>query len=219
MEMTSELILSIKDTIIMVSIPTLCAVLIGIPIGSLLYLTRRGSIKENIFIYAPLNIYVNVVRSFPFLIFVVVLIPLTRMVFGTAFGLMPAAFPICFIAVALYSRFVEQSFHDVNYGIIEAALSMRASVFQIIWHFLLVEAKSSLVLGLTSSIISFISYSTVMGIVGGGGIGDYAMRYGYYEYNYKLVYEVVLIMIFIVFTIQFLGNYISKKIDKRRRDF
>ena len=163
MEMTSELILSIKDTIIMVSIPTLCAVLIGIPIGSLLYLTRRGSIKENIFIYAPLNIYVNVVRSFPFLIFVVVLIPLTRMVFGTAFGLMPAAFPICFIAVALYSRFVEQSFHDVNYGIIEAALSMRASVFQIIWHFLLVEARSSLVLGLTSSIISFISYSTVMG--------------------------------------------------------
>ena len=206
MEINSELILSIKDTIIMVSIPTLCAILIGIPIGSLLYLTRRGSIKENIFIYGPLNIYVNVVRSFPFLIFVVVLIPLTRFVFGTAFGLMPAAFPICLIAVALY-------------GVIEAALAMRANVFQIIWHFLLVESRSSLVLGLTSSIISFISYSTVMGIVGGGGIGDYAMRYGYYEYNYKLVYEVVLIMIFIVFTIQFLGNYISKKIDKRRSDF
>ena len=84
---------------------------------------------------------------------------------------------------------------------------------------LLVESRSSLVLGLTSSIISFISYSTVMGIVGGGGIGDYAMRYGYYEYNYELVYKVVLIMIFIVFVIQFLGTYISNKLNKKRRDF
>lgn len=213
-----ELILSIKDTMIMVLIPTICAVVLGIPLGSILYFSKRGAIKENMYIYIPVNIYVNVVRSFPFLIFVVILIPLTRLVFGTAFGLLPASFPICFIAIALYSRFVEQSFHDVDEGIIEAALSMKATTFQIIWHFLLVEARSSLVLGLTSSIISFISYSTVMGIVGGGGIGDYAMRYGYYEYNYKLVYQVVGIMILIVFSIQFLGTYISKLLNKKRRD-
>ena len=217
--MDLELILSIKDTMIMVLIPTICALLIGIPLGSILYLSKKGSIKENMWIYIPVNVYINVVRSFPFLIFVVVLIPLTRLVFGTAFGLLPASFPICFVAVALYARFVEQSFHDVDTGVIDAALSMKATTFQIIWHFLLVESRSSLVLGLTSSIISFISYSTVMGIVGGGGVGDYAMRYGYYEYNYELVYKVVLIMIFIVFVIQFLGTYISNKLNKKRRDF
>ncbi|QXW65522.1 ABC transporter permease subunit [Streptobacillus moniliformis] len=216
---TLELLLSIKDTFIMVLIPTICAILFGIPLGALLYITKKGGLKENIYIYLPINIYINVVRSFPFLIFVIVLIPLTRLVFGTAFGLLPASFPICFVAVALYARFVEQSFHDVDLGIIDAALSMKATSFQIVWHFLLVESRSSLVLGLTSSIISFISYSTVMGIVGGGGIGDFAIRYGYQEYNYPLVYKVVFIMIIIVFFIQILGNKISKKLDKRRRDF
>ena len=96
---------------------------------------------------------------------------------------------------------------------------MKATSFQIVWHFLIVEARSSLVLGLTSSIISFISYSTVMGVVGGGGIGDYAMRYGYNEYNYALVFKMVAIMIIIVFSIQILGNYIAKKLDKRRRNY
>ncbi|CAM3112906.1 methionine ABC transporter permease [Streptobacillus ratti] len=215
---TLELLLSIKDTFIMVLIPTICAILIGIPLGSLLYITKKNGLKENMYIYIPINIYINVVRSFPFLIFVIILIPLTRLVFGTAFGLLPASFPICFVAVALYARFVEQSFHDVDLGIIDAALSMKATSFQIVWHFLLVESRSSLVLGLTSSIISFISYSTVMGIVGGGGIGDFAIRYGYQEYNYALVYKVVSIMIVMVFLIQVTGNKISKKLDKRRRD-
>ncbi|CAM3114988.1 ABC transporter permease subunit [Streptobacillus felis] len=216
--LTLELLTSIKDTFIMVLIPTICAIFLGIPLGSLLYLTKKDGLKENISIYIPINIYINVVRSFPFLILVIVLIPITRLVFGTAFGLLPASFPICFVAVALYARFVEQSFHDVDPGIIDAALSMKATNFQVVWHFLLVEARSSLVLGLTSSIISFISYSTVMGIVGGGGIGDFAIRYGYQEYNYPLVYKVVSIMIVIVFAIQFIGNYVSKKLDKRRRD-
>ena len=213
----TELLIAIKDTFIMVLIPTVCAVFLGIPLGALVFLTDKGGIRENKFINIPCNIYINVVRSFPFLIFVVILIPLTRLIFGTAFGLFPASFPICFVAVALYARFTEQSFYDVNSGIIEAALSMKASVFQIVWHFLLVEARSSLVLGLTSAIISFISYSTVMGVVGGGGIGDYAMRYGYNEYNYALVYRVVTIMIVIVFSIQIIGNRISKNLDKKRR--
>ena len=208
--MDAELLIAIKDTFIMVLIPTICAVFLGIPLGALVFLTDKGGIRENKFINIPCNIYINVVRSFPFLIFVVILIPLTRLIFGTAFGLFPASFPICFVAVALYARFTEQSFYDV-------ALSMKASVFQIVWHFLLVEARSSLVLGLTSAIISFISYSTVMGVVGGGGIGDYAMRYGYNEYNYALVYRVVTIMIVIVFSIQIIGNRISKNLDKKRR--
>ena len=212
--MNWEILNALKDTLIMILIPTLFAIFLGIPLGSLLFLTNKGSIKENMRIYIPANIYVNVVRSFPF-----VLMPVARLIFGTAFGLIPASFPICVVAVALYARFVEQSFYDVDKGILDVALSMKATSFQIVWHFLIVEARSSLVLGLTSSIISFISYSTVMGVVGGGGIGDYAMRYGYNEYNYALVFKMVAIMIIIVFSIQILGNYIAKKLDKRRRNY
>lgn len=211
-----EILRALFETFIMILIPTICAVLIGIPLGAILFLTAKGSIKENMFLYIPTNIYINVVRSFPFLIFVVVLIPITRLIFGTSFGLIPASFPICFIAVALYARFVEQSFNDVSTGIIDAAISMKATTFQIVWHFLLVETRSSLIRGLTSSIISFISYSTVMGIVGGGGIGDYAMRHGYYEYDFNVLYKMVIIIIVIVFIIQALGNEISKKLDKKR---
>lgn len=211
-----ELIYSIKDTFIMVLFPTIFAICLGIPLGSILFLTKKGGLKENLWIHFPANLYVNVVRSFPFLIFVIVLIPFTRLVFGTAFGLLPASFPICFIGVALYARFVEQSFYEVRDEIIQLAISLKATTFQLIWHFLMVESRGSLILGLTSSIISFISYSTVMGIVGGGGIGDYAMRYGYYEYNFTVVYKAVLIMIIIVFSIQFIGNKISKKLDKKR---
>ena len=217
--MNLEILNALKDTLIMILIPTLFAIFLGIPLGSLLFLTNKESIKENMRIYIPANIYVNVVRSFPFLILVVVLMPVARLIFGTAFGLIPASFPICVVAVALYARFVEQSFYDVDKGILDVALSMKATSFQIVWHFLIVEARSSLVLGLTSSIISFISYSTVMGVVGGGGIGDYAMRYGYNEYNYSLVFKMVAIMIIIVFSIQILGNYIAKKLDKRRRNY
>ncbi|WP_068268699.1 methionine ABC transporter permease [Caviibacter abscessus] len=213
-----EILKALFETFIMVLIPTICAIFIGIPLGATLFLTNKGAIRENMYLYVPANIYINIVRSFPFLIFVVVLIPVTRKIFGTSFGLIPASFPICFIAVALFARFVEQSFHDIDIGVIDAALSMKATTFQIVWHFLLVESRSSLIRGLTSSIISFISYSTVMGIVGGGGIGDYAIRHGYYEYDFALLYKIVIIIIILVFFIQTLGNKISKKLDKKRRD-
>lgn len=213
-----EILKALLETFIMILIPTICAIFIGIPLGATLFLTAKGSIKENMYLYVPSNTFINIVRSFPFLIFVVVLIPFTRLVFGTSFGVVPASFPICFIAVALYARFVEQSFHDVSVGVIDVAVSMKATTFQLVWHFLLVESRSSLVRGLTSAIISFISYSTVMGIVGGGGIGDYAIRHGYYEYDFNVLYKMVIIIIFIVFIIQTLGNKISKKLDKKRRN-
>lgn len=206
---------ALLETFIMVSIPTFFAVIIGIPLGSLLFLTQPNGLKENKIIYYTVNLYINIVRSFPFLIWVIILIPFTRKVYGTAFGVLPASFPIIFIAIALYSRFVEQSFRDVNKGVLDAAISLNASTFQIIWHFLLVESRGSLVLGLTSSIISYISYSTVMGIVGGGGIGDYVMRYGYIEYNFKLIYSIVFIIIVIIFFIQSFGNYVAKLLDKK----
>lgn len=127
---------------------------------------------------------------------------LSRLIFSTAFGVLPATLPLCF---------VEQSFCDVNTGVIELAKSMKVSNYQLVRYFLIVESRQSLVLGLTSSIISIISYSTVMGIVGGGGIGDYAIRYGYYEFNMQVVYKAILCIVILVFTIQILGK---KGIDK-----
>lgn len=213
-----ELILSIKDTIIMVAIPTIFSVLIGIPFGSIIYFTKKGGIYENKYLYFIINSYINIVRGFPFLIFVIFMIPFTRLVLGSAFGLIPASFPITFVGIALYSRFVEQSFQDVDRGILDLARSLKATPFQTIWHFLLVEARSSLILGLTSAIISYISYSSVMGVVGGGGIGDYAFRYGYLEYDYQLMYKVVVIIIIIIYIIQYTGNFFANKLDKKRRD-
>lgn len=211
-----EFITALKETFIMVSIPSLVCVILGIPLGSILFLCSKGGIYENRLLFQPVNIFINVVRSFPYLIFVVVLIPLTRFFLGTAFGVYAASFPICFVATSLYARFVEQSFYEVNKGILDLAKSMGASPIQIIKDFLIVESCQSLVLGLTSTIISIISYSTVMGIVGGGGIGDYAMTHGYYEYDFKIIYQTVFVIIIIVYFIQYIGNYISKKLDKKR---
>lgn len=213
-----DLIIALKETFIMVSIPMICALIFSIPIGAILFLTHKNGLKPNKYLYTVFNLFVNLVRSFPYIIFVVVLIPVTRFFIGTGFGVYASAFPMCFVAVAIFSRFVEQSFYDVNYGILDLAKSLKATNFQLIYNFLLVESRQSLVLGFTSTIISMISYSTVMGIVGGGGIGDYAMQHGYYSFDYLVTFKAVIIMIIIVFFIQFLGNKIAYILDKKRRE-
>ncbi len=205
--MDYELMQALRETIIMILIPTLVSIIFGLPIGACIYLKNRLSIF--------CNIYVNVVRSVPYLLFVIILIPLTRLLFSTAFGVLPATLPLCFVGVATFSRFVEQSFGDVNKGIIELAESMKVSKYQLVRYFLIVEARQSLVLGLTSTIISIISYSTVMGIVGAGGIGDYAIRYGYYEFNMQVVYKAIIYIVILVFIIQIVGKKISELLDKK----
>lgn len=205
--MDYELMQALRETIIMILIPTLVSIIFGLPIGACIYL------KNSLSIFC--NIYVNVVRSVPYLLFVIILIPLTRLLFSTAFGVLPATLPLCFVGVATFSRFVEQSFGDVNKGVIELAESMKVSKYQLVRYFLIVEARQSLVLGLTSTIISIISYSTVMGIVGAGGIGDYAIRYGYYEFNMQVVYKAIIYIIILVFIIQIVGKKISELLDKK----
>ena len=160
--------------------------------------------------FSILNLLVNIIRSFPFLLLVVFLIPFTRLLIGTAIGTAAATVPLAIIAIAHYSRLVEQSLLDVPKGVLDAAISMGASVKEVIWKFLFVEARSGLVLGLTTSIISFISYSTIMGVVGGGGIGDFAIRYGYQQFKTELMIYMIIIMIILVQVIQFIG-YISSK--------
>lgn len=211
----TEIWQSIGETFIMVGISILFALFLGLPLGTLLYLTRKGQLLENQILFSILNLFVNIVRSFPFLLFVVFLIPFTRWIVGTAIGTAAATVPLAIMAVAYYSRLVEQSLIDVPKGVMEAALSMGASVPKIISKFLYVEARSGLVLGLTTSTISFISYSTIVGVVGGGGIGDFAIRYGYQRFETELMFYMIMIMIILVQLIQFIGTTISKKIDMR----
>ncbi|WP_062351244.1 methionine ABC transporter permease [Bacillus kwashiorkori] len=211
----TEIWQSIVETFIMVGISILAAVFIGLPIGTLLFLTRKGSMMENRPIFSTLNIFVNVVRSFPFLLLVVFLIPFTRWLIGTAMGTIASTVPLSIIAIAYYSRLVEQALLEVPKGVIEAATAMGASTFEIIYKFVFVEARSGLVLGLTTSTISFISYSTIMGVVGGGGIGDFAIRYGYQRFETELMNYMIIIMIILVTIIQFTGTTVSRMLDKR----
>ncbi|AST93887.1 methionine ABC transporter ATP-binding protein [Sutcliffiella cohnii] len=211
----AEIWKAIIETFMMVGVSILAAVLIGLPVGTLLYLCRKGQMLENRLVFSTLNLLVNIIRSFPFLLLVVFLIPFTRLIIGTAIGTAAATVPLSIIAIAHYSRLVEQSLLDVPKGVMEAAISMGASVKEVIFKFLYVEARSGLVLGLTTSIISFISYSTIMGVVGGGGIGDFAIRYGYQQFKTDLMMYMIVIMVILVQLIQFTGTTVSRMIDKR----
>lgn len=211
----AEIISSIGETFVMVGVSILAAILLGLPVGTFLFLLRKGQVLENRFAFSTLNLLVNIIRSFPFLLLVVFLIPFTRFIIGTAIGTAAATVPLAIIAIAHYSRLVEQSLLDVPRGVMEAAISMGASVKEMIFKFLYVEARSGLVLGLTTSIISFISYSTIMGVVGGGGIGDFAIRYGYQQFKTDLMMYMIIIMVILVQLIQFTGTTVSRLIDKR----
>lgn len=210
----AEIWQAIAETFIMVGVSLLFAIVLGLPLGTILFLTRKGQLLENRFVFSICNLFVNIVRSFPFLLFVVFLIPFTRWIIGTAIGTAAATVPLAIMAIAYYSRLVEQALLEVPKGVIEAAISMGASIPQTVFKFLLVEARSGLVLGLTTSAISFISYSTIVGVVGGGGIGDFAIRYGYQQFKTELMTYMIIIMIILVQLIQFVGSTISRVIDK-----
>ncbi|MCU9613411.1 ABC transporter permease [Caldibacillus lycopersici] len=211
----TEIWQSIEETFVMVGFSILAAIILGLPVGTFLFLCRKGQLLENRVVFSILNLFVNIVRSFPFLLFVVFLIPFTRLIVGTAIGTMAATIPLSIMAIAYYSRLVEQALLDVPKGVIEAATAMGASILEIIYKFILVEARAGLVLGLTTSTISFISYSTIMGVVGGGGIGDFAIRYGYQRFETELMIYMIIIMLVFVQIIQFTGATIARKIDKR----
>ncbi|MBK0417453.1 ABC transporter permease [Leucobacter sp. CSA1] len=203
------------ETGYMVLVSLLCAILLGLPLGTLIYLTRAGGVIENRAVWSLANLYVTVVRSFPFLLFVVFIIPLTRLVFQTSYGTVAATFPLCFVAVAIYARLAEQILLEIPSGIVQAAQSMGAGVPQIVFRFLFVEARSGLVYALTSATISLVSYSTVLGVVGGGGIGDFALRYGYQSYNFGLMLLTIVLIVVCVQLIQTIGQRASVALDKR----
>jgi D-methionine transport system permease protein len=211
----SEIWTSIGQTFVMVGISLAAAVLLGLPVGTLLYLSRRGQLYENRTLSVLLNSLVNIIRSFPFLLLVVFLIPFTRFLVGTSIGTIAASVPLAVVAIAHYARLAEQSLLEIPRGVLEAARSMGSSQVQIIWKFLYPEARSGLVLGLTSSTISFISYSTVVGIVGGGGVGDFAIRYGYQRFEMDITVFIIVLMIVLVQLVQLAGSRLAAWLDKR----
>ena len=206
---------ALAETGYMMLVSLAAAVLIGLPLGTLVFLTQRSGIAENRGIWTIANMYINIVRSFPFLLLVVFLIPFTRLVMGTSFGTQAATLPLCLVAVAVYGRLTEQILREIPPGIPKVAQAMGASTPQTVVKFLLPEARSGLVYALTSASITLLSYSTVLGVVGGGGIGDFAMRYGYQEYNEGLMYLAIVVIIICVLVIQWAGHRTSCWLDRR----
>ncbi|MBW7459892.1 methionine ABC transporter permease [Paenibacillus sepulcri] len=210
-----EIIEALGETFYMLVITIPLAVLLGTPLGTLLYLTRPGSFVKAPKFYFMLNGLVNLVRSFPFLILMIAIIPITRLLVGTALGTTAATVPMVINAVPYFARFVEQTLLEVNRGVVEAAESMGANRFQIIWKVLYTEARSGIANNITIITVSFLSYSTVAGLVGGGGIGDFAIRYGYYRYQTDVMFFTVILMVIFVQAFQFTGNFIVRRLDKR----
>jgi D-methionine transport system permease protein len=213
--MLPEMWIALGQTLTMLGIGLTAAVAIGGPLGILLFLVADGQSLQNRPASLVLGWFVNTVRSFPFIILLVALVPFTRIIAGTSIGPLAAAVPLSFAAIPYFARMVEQSLREVPRGVIEAAHAMGASELQIVLRVLLVEARSGLVLALTVLSISFLSYSAVAGVVGGGGIGDLAIRYGYYRFETDIMVATVAVLIVMVQLIQFTGNRIAKHIDKR----
>ncbi|QBE65589.1 methionine ABC transporter permease [Pseudoduganella lutea] len=215
LDLLPELWTALGQTLTMLSIGLSAAVLLGGPLGVLLFLVSNGQPLQNRFAAAVLGWFVNTVRSFPFIILLVALVPLTRIIAGTSIGPLAASVPLSCAAIPYFARLVEQQLRDVPRGVIEAAHAMGASELQIVLRVLLVEARSGLVLALTVLAISFLSYSAVAGVVGGGGIGDLAIRYGYYRFETDMMIATVVLLVFIVQLIQFAGARLARRLDKR----
>ncbi|MFJ2987665.1 methionine ABC transporter permease [Collimonas sp. NPDC087041] len=210
-----EIRTAVGETFLMLGIAVTAALALGGPLGILLFLSGKGQSLAHPLLFSVLDWLVSTVRSFPFIILLVALVPITRFLAGTSIGPLAAAVPLSFAAIPYFARLVEQCLREVPRGVIEAAHAMGASELQIIFRVLLVEARSGLVQALTVLAISFLSYSAMAGVVGGGGIGDLTIRYGYYRFQTDVMIATVALLVVLVQIIQITGNKISRLIDKR----
>jgi D-methionine transport system permease protein len=204
---------AIKDTLVMVLFSTLFAVILGSILGIVLVLTSPKGLKENKIVYQILDTVINVLRSFPFIILLVVIIPLTKLLVGRSTGTEAAIVPLTIAAAPFVARIIESSLKEVDEGVIEAAKSFGASNTQIVFKVMIKEAVPSIISGLTLTIISIIGYSAMAGSIGGGGLGDVAIRYGYQRYETNVMVVTVILLIIIVQVLQSLGNYLYKKLS------
>lgn len=209
-----EIIEAFWETVSMVSVSLLFAVIIGLPLGILLVVTRKGHLFENKFIFSILSTVVNIFRSIPFIILMVAIVPLTRLLVGSSIGTAAAVVPLVFYSGPYIARLIENSLLEVDSGVIEAAEAMGATPFQIIFRFLIPEALSSLILGITIATIGLIGASAMAGAVGGGGLGDLAITYGYQRFDTQVMVITVVILILMVQGMQTFGNILAKKIRR-----
>ncbi|WP_295736256.1 methionine ABC transporter permease [uncultured Bartonella sp.] len=215
--LSKELPKAIIDTIIMTVSSSLMALILGLPIGLILYMTAKGSLfpKENL--NRLLSFLVNCVRAIPFIIFAFYLLPVTRIVVGTGVGIKSVIFVLILSATPLYARLAELSFRGVDKGLVEAIRSMGASRMQIVTNVIVPESFSSLVTGFTVMVISIISATSLAGFLGGGGLGDMAIRYGYQRYNPEIMNIVIGVLIIMNLVVQSCGDRLSRKLDHSKR--
>ncbi|HCX64527.1 MAG TPA: methionine ABC transporter permease [Eubacteriaceae bacterium] len=205
------------ETLYMVFVSTLLAYVFGLPLGIALVVTEPEGIMPSKQVAGVLGTIVNITRSVPFIILLIAIIPFTRLVVGTTIGVNAAVVPLVVAAIPFVARLVESSLKELNQGIIEAAISMGCSNFQIIYKVMIPEAMPSLVLGSSITTITLVGYSAMAGAIGSGGLGDIAIRFGYYRYETGLMVVTIVLLVIIVQLIQFAGNRGSKRIDKRNR--
>ncbi|WP_018665310.1 methionine ABC transporter permease [Heyndrickxia acidiproducens] len=210
-----EFLTAINQTLYMVVVAFIISVIIGIPVGVILVITRENGILENKWVFNILNVIINIFRSIPFIILVVAIIPFTRMIVGTAIGTTAAIVPLVLYTAFYIGRLVENSLLEVDKGTVELAQAMGATPWQIIWRFLLPEALGSIVLALTIAIIGLIGASAMAGAVGAGGIGDLAITYGYNQFKTAVMVITVVTLIILVQLVQSLGNILSRRIRRK----
>lgn len=210
------IIQGIGETLLMVIISTVLGYVIGLPLGIVLTITDEKGLKPNKSIYKVLDFIVNILRSVPFLILLIILIPVTKAIVGQSYGTIATCVPLTVSAFPFIARMVEQSLKEVDPGVIEAAQSMGATNSQIIFKVLMVEAKTSLISGTTIVFANILGYSAMAGVVGGGGLGDIATRYGYYRREDLIMWISVILLVLLVQIFQSLGNFIAKKVDKKQ---
>lgn len=206
----------IRDTLYMTLASTLLGYVFGLPMGILLAVTDREGICPNAFCYKVLDVLANIVRSIPFLILLILLIPFTRALVGKSYGSTATIVPLVIAAVPFIARMVESSVKEVDRGVIEAARSMGAGNFTIIVKVLLVEARTSLIVGSTIALGTILGYSAMAGTVGGGGLGDIAIRYGYHRYQADIMIVTVILLIILVQIFQTVGMKVASHLDKRK---
>jgi ABC-type metal ion transport system, permease component len=211
------IIAGIGETLYMTLVSSFFGYVFGLPLGVALRVTDKDGIRPNAVIYKILDFIANIVRSVPFLILLIVLIPFTRMIVGKSYGSTATIVPLVVAATPFIGRMVESSLREVDGGVIEAAQSMGAGNFTIIFRVLLVEARTSILVGATIAIGTILGYSAMAGTVGGGGLGDIAIRYGYHRYQADIMIVTVILLIVLVQIFQTIGMFISNKLDRRKR--
>jgi D-methionine transport system permease protein len=215
--MADRVLLATWESIYMVVISTFLSYLVGLPLGVILVATSEGHIMENKSVNNVLGSIVNAVRSIPFIIFLILIIPLTRLIVGTPIGTIASIVPLTLAAIPFVARLVETSLKEIEWGLIEAALSMGANAWQVIKKVLLPLARPSLSLGVAITTINLVGYSAMAGIVGGGGLGTLAYYYGYQRYENGIMWITVIVLIILVQLVQMLGDTLAAKISNKRR--